>query len=229
VAEEGGEPVGFSAAIVRDGVWFLSQLWVMPERHGGGLGSALLDEALAWGRGSRAFSVVASPHPAAQTLYLRASMYPAWTQLDVTGGGAAVPDAPAGMREMRGEDGAWVDELDREVRGAAHPEDHEAFREWGATGLVLERDGSRLGYVYAWPDGKVGPAAAVRAQDVPLLIAAGRHVVGGPVTVVVPSVNWTALRELVRLGMSPLGATTFMTSVPLGDGARYLSSGGSLG
>jgi GNAT superfamily N-acetyltransferase len=227
VADDGG-PIGFAGAVVRDGVWFLSQLWVLPDRHGDGAGSALLDEALAWGRGSRAFTVVASPHPAAQTLYLRASMFPLWTQLDVTAG-AAPSDPPAGMRELGHHDAAWRDELDREVRGGGRPEDHEAFAEWGARGMVVERDGRRLGYAYAWPDGKVGPAAAHRPEDIPLLLQAGRHVVDGAFSAVVPSVNWSALRELVRLGMRPVGSNTFMASVPIGDATRYLSSGGGLG
>ncbi|MGH2686570.1 MAG: GNAT family N-acetyltransferase, partial [Actinomycetota bacterium] len=93
LAEVEGEPIGFAASIVRDGVWFLSQLWVLPGHHAGGIGSALLDEALVSGTGCRAFTVVASPHPAAMTLYMRASMYPLFTQLDMTGGDAP-PDRP---------------------------------------------------------------------------------------------------------------------------------------
>jgi GNAT superfamily N-acetyltransferase len=228
VADDGG-PIGFSAATEREGIWFLSQFWVLPDRHGGGIGSALLDEALAWGRGARAFTVVASPHPAAQVLYLRASMYPLWTQIDVVGEGPAPEEGPPGMRELEDRDAEWRDELDREVRGGARPEDHSAFQAWGARGVVIERDGRRLGYVYGWPEGKVGPAAAHRPEELPVLIEAGRHLVGGPVTVVVPSVNWSALRELIRLGMRPIGSNTFMSSVPLGDATRYLSSGGGLG
>jgi hypothetical protein len=53
--------------------------------------------------------------------------------------------------------------------------------------------------------------------------------VGGPISAAVPGTNWAALRELARSGLAPIGANTFMSSVPLGDGARYLSSGGALG
>jgi GNAT superfamily N-acetyltransferase len=82
---EDPEPVGFSAAIVREGVWFLSLLWVLPDHHGAGAGSTLLDETLAWGRSAKIFSVVASPYPVAQLIYLRASMFPLWTQVDLAG------------------------------------------------------------------------------------------------------------------------------------------------
>jgi GNAT superfamily N-acetyltransferase len=229
VAEDDGLPVGFSAAVVRQGVWFLSQLWVLPEHHAGGIGSALLDEALAWGRegGARTFSVVASPHPAAQLMYLRASMYPLWTQLELTAGEARRPEAPPGVLPITEGDLGWVADLDRDVRGIVRPEDH-AFWRGHATGLALRRDDRPAGYVYVWEDGKVGPGAAAEPRDVVSLIQAARHQAVGPVTFSVPSSNWTALHELVRLGFAPLGSNTFMASAPVADGTRYLSSGGAL-
>jgi GNAT superfamily N-acetyltransferase len=227
VAED-PDPVGFSAAIVRDGVWFLSQLWVLPDHQAGGIGSALLEEALAWGRGSSAFSVIGSPHPAAQLLYLRASMFPLWTQLELTGGRVPAPEPIRGVESLRADDGEWVDALDREVHGAARPEDHAFFRSQ-ADGSALWREGRPRGYVYAWADGKVGPGAALAPSDLAMLLRAAGGRVPGPITVAVPSSNWTALRELVRVGCVPTGWNTFLASRPLGDGARYLSSGGALG
>jgi GNAT superfamily N-acetyltransferase len=227
VAED-PEPVGFSSAILRDGVWFLSQLWVMPERHASGIGSRLLDEALAWGRGASAFTVIASPHPAAVTLYLRASMYPLWVQYELTGGDGAIPDAPEGIASLVDSDRSWIDDLDREVRGAARPEDHAMFRS-EATGVALRREGEPKGYVYVWPGGKVGPGGVRDPSDTPVLLRAARHLASGPITVAVPSTNWSALRELVGLGLAPLGSNTFLASRPVGDGSRYLSSGGALG
>lgn len=227
VAED-GELLGFSGAVIRDGVWFLSQLWVLPEHQARGVGSALLDEALAWGRGASVFSVVGSPHPAAQLLYLRASMFPLWTQLELTGGGPTAAQEPRGVRALSDRDRGWVDELDRDVRGAARPQDHGFFRRH-AGGLALWRDGRPRGYVYAWPGGKVGPGAAQDPADLPALLRAARHRIGGPVTVSVPSTNWTTLRELVGIGCAPAGSNTFLASRPLGDGTRYISSGGALG
>ena len=226
VAEDPG-PVGFSAAVIRDGVWFLSQLWVLPERHASGIGAMLLDEALGWGRGSSAFSVVSSPHPPAQLLYLRASMFPVWTLHEMTGSGAPPPEPPEGVRPLEPADQTWVDALDREVRGTARPEDHAWWRA-RARGLALGREGDAVGYVYV-DGGRVGPGAAARPTDVPLLVRAARHAAGGPVTFTIPSTNWAALSELVRAGFAPFGSTTFMASRPLGDGARYLSGGGALG
>jgi GNAT superfamily N-acetyltransferase len=228
-AAEDPDPVGFSAAVVRDGVWFLSQLWVLPDHHGRGIGGALLDEALAWGRGASAFTVVASPHPAAHVLYLRASMYPMYEQVEVSATEPRMaPEMPDSVASLQDPDQPWLDELDREVRGIARPEDH-AFWRGEATGLALQRDGAPSGYVYVWPNGKVGPGAARDPGDVPPLIRAARNRAGGSMTFAVPSTNWTALRELVREGFAPSGSNTFMASRPLVDGSRYLSSGGGLG
>lgn len=225
---EDPEPAGFTAAIVRDGVWFLSQFWVLPERHGSGIGSALLDETLEWGRGAGTFSVMASPYPVAQRIYLRASMYPLWTQLDMTGTFPAGASAE-GIEELTPSDQPWVDELDRETRGIARPEEHEFWRQ-NATGFALHRDGTVAGYVYGWADGKVGPGVARDPSDIPQLLAVAARVIpnGKQASVAIPSPNWAALRELTRLGFTPMGSNTFMASRPLGDPSRYLSSGGAL-
>jgi GNAT superfamily N-acetyltransferase len=221
------DPVGFAAAVVRDDVWFLSQLWVMPDRHATGIGSMLLDEALVWGRGSAAYSVVSSPHPAAQLLYLRASMFPLYTDIEFTGADAPVEEAPDGAGPIEAGDASWIDELDRAVRGVSRRQDHDFWQDQ-ATGIAVRRGGEALGYVYVWEGGKVGPGAVRDPRDVPVLLAAARHTAGGPVTVAVPSVNWSAIGELVRLGFAPMGSNLFMASRPLGDGSRYLSSGGAL-
>ncbi len=222
------EPAGFSAAIVREGVWFLSLLWVLPDRHGSGIGSALLEETLAWGKGAAAFSVVASPYPVAQLIYLRSSMYPLYVQIDMAGN---VPEQKPvdGVDPLESSDQHWVDELDREVRGVARPEDHGFWRS-EARGLALRRDGSPIGYVYGWPDGKIGPGVARDPGEVAVLLAAAAGVLPRKVraTVAVPSTNWSALRELIRTGFAPIGSNTFMASRPLGDPTRYISSGGAL-
>jgi GNAT superfamily N-acetyltransferase len=219
------EPVGFAAAVVRESVWFLSQMWVLPDHHRSGIGTALLDEALAFGRDASAFCTVSSPHPAARLLYLRASMFPLWSNIEMTGGGDR-PERPDGVRELTERDQGWVDELDREVRGAARPEDHAYWREEEGTALALDRPAGPSGYVYVWPDGKVSPAAVRDPADVPTLIQAARHAAAGPSTFIVPSTNWRALSELTRGGYVPIGAmNTFMASRPLADGTRYMPTG----
>lgn len=225
VAED-PEPVGFASAIVRDGVWFLSQLWVAVDRHGSGVGSALLDEALAWGHGSSIFSVVASPFPGAQTLYMRRSMFPVWQAMEFEGA-PAKPERSDAATGLTPEDRPWVDELDREVRGTARPEDHTFLREH-ARGIALRRGEEPLGYLYVWPGGKLGPGAVGDARDTAELLRAGIAAGPGRVTLVVPTTNWAALQEVTRLRLRLVSRTVFMASRAMPDGARYLSSGGAL-
>jgi GNAT superfamily N-acetyltransferase len=220
------EPVGFAAAVLREQMWFLSQMWVLPDHQSGGVGKALLDEALAFGRDAAVFCTVSSPHPAARLLYLRASMFPLWVNIEMMGREGNVPEPPEGVRELTEEDQGWVDELDREVRGAARPEDHAFWRREEGTALALDRVGGPSGYAYVWPDGKVNPGAVRNPGDLPLLIHAARYAAGGPSSFIVPSTNWRALAELIRAGFAPVGTmNTFMASRSLPDGSRYLPTG----
>ena len=135
---------------------------------------------------------------------------------------------PRGFDDLDDDDQEWVDALDRDVRGIARPQDH-AFWRREASGLAYRRDGAPAGYVYVWPDGKVGPGAVRDPVDMPAILGAARSRTEASVTVAVPSTNWSALRDLVREGFSPSGTSTFMASRPMPDGSRYLSSGGGLG
>lgn len=65
--------VGYARSIVRDGVWMLTEFFVLPGMHQQGIGGALLDRCLEDGRRARAdtFLVLASHNPAADSLYLR--------------------------------------------------------------------------------------------------------------------------------------------------------------
>src|SRR3990172_5457950 len=74
VAELNGVAVGYSMALVRGDIWYLSQLFVQPDQHGHGIGRELLRRAQAYGRerGARVFSVVATTSPVAHGLYVRA-------------------------------------------------------------------------------------------------------------------------------------------------------------
>ena len=227
VSEREGRAIGFSGAVMRDSLWFLSQLWVLPEHHGSGIGRALLEEALAWGTGAEVLAVVASPHPAAQRLYFSAGMYPLWVQHELAGPAAGRVPAPGGVRAIADDDAAWIEELDRDVWGSGRSQDH-AFWRTTARGLVLDRGGP-AGYAYVWDEGKIGPAAARDATDLLPLIAAARGAIDGPTTIGVPSSNWTVFRELVGAGFAPVGTNTFMSTRALGDATRYIVSGGALG
>jgi GNAT superfamily N-acetyltransferase len=222
---EDPDPVGHAIAFRREGTWFLSQLWVRPERHGQGIGSLLLDEALQWGHGSAVFSVVASPDPAAHILYMRRSMYPLWLTVEFRARGGGEPPIP--LEPLEEADQAWIDALDREVYGAAHPEDHAYWRGTGM-GYALRREGQPVGYVYVASRGRVGPVAAAAASDLPLLLRAGIALAPEEASFVVPSANWPALAEALRMRAQIVIPTTFLASRRIGDPGRYLPYGGAI-
>jgi GNAT superfamily N-acetyltransferase len=75
VAEEGRQVVGFSAAWVRDDVWFLSALFVLPDQQGRGIGGRLL--SLAWGEGyRRRITITEALQPVSTATYARRGLIP---------------------------------------------------------------------------------------------------------------------------------------------------------
>ena len=230
---EDEEPLGFSCSIVREDLWFLSQLWVMPGRQGAGIGAALLDRALADGEGASAFAVASSVDPTARTLYLRRLMFPMWELVELEGRGGGDPLVET--RPLTEDDQPWINEVDRGTFGAAHPQDHAWFRSLGG-GWSLRRDGHPVGYIYVAPrlmggDAiHMGPGAVTSAADVGTLVGTGLALAGdAPVEIHVPSANWAAVNELVRRGFRWGDASLFLASRPFGDPSRYISAGGALG
>lgn len=85
VAEEAGRVVGFSAAWVRDDVWFLSALFVLPERQGRGIGKRLLEHA--WGDGyRRRVTITDAIQPVSTATYARRGLMPTTPILRFEGG-----------------------------------------------------------------------------------------------------------------------------------------------
>jgi GNAT superfamily N-acetyltransferase len=141
VAERDGELGGVALALVREGVWGLSLLVVRPELQSQGVGRELLARTWAYGQeaGARGFIILASRDQRALRSYvgLGLDLHPA---LNASGRPRGVT-APGGVRPWRPDDAAWIDEVDRAVRGGAHGSDFDAIREAGGTLTVLPERG----------------------------------------------------------------------------------------
>jgi len=70
--DEDGNVVGVGLAIVRDGVWGLSLLGVLPDRHARGAGRAMLRACLQTAVDARGALILSSTDPKAMRLYARA-------------------------------------------------------------------------------------------------------------------------------------------------------------
>jgi len=180
--------VAFAAAVAREGLWYLSMLFVLPEFQGSGLGRELLARVMppdppdgAAFRGT----ATDSAQPISNALYASYGIVPRMPLLSLTGlpqrpeafgtlpsGVVAIgfdeiaagpPDAGVDV----GGDGLGhrmlveaVDGLDRDLLGVAHPVDHRFLRSESRHGwLYRGPDGTPVAYGYAGESGRVGPVA----------------------------------------------------------------------
>ncbi len=174
----GGERiVAFAAALMRERLWFLSMLFVLPEVQGAGVGRALL-ERVAPNGDAASFRATAtdSAQPISNALYASLGIVPRVPLLNLIGvptdgdpfGALPSGVTPVAFDDMAGASGGdghralaeIVNTLDRELLGVAHPMDHRYLRGEGRRGwLYRGPDDAVLGYGYASEAGRVGPVA----------------------------------------------------------------------
>ena len=173
----------FAAAVMRERMWFLSMLFVLPEAQGAGIGRELLrrvgpppDADVVRG------TATDSLQPISNALYASVGIVPRVPLFNLVGrqrGPEAFGDLPSGVRPVAFEDLAGgtsggdghrrladtVDALDREMLGVAHPIDHRWIRQEGRRGYLFNGpDGESIGYGYASESGRVGPIAVRDAE-----------------------------------------------------------------
>ena len=178
VAEEAGRVVGFTAAWVRDDVWFLSALFVLPERQGRGVGKRLLD--LAWGDAyKRRITITDAIQPVSTATYARRGLIPTTPILRFEGRPhsqepehlePAPPDADA------------LRFLDQRAYGFDRTVDHALWTEAAESATLWLVDREPAAYSYVGATGRIGPLAgrdeksAANALRAELARCAGRKV-----------------------------------------------------
>lgn len=242
VAEIGGLVVGYSQAFVRGDIWFLAQLFVQPEVHSSGVGRELLRLAQEYGRkrNVRVYSVVASSSPVAQSLYMRGGMFGIGTGYSLTGPVApllSLPE-PSSNRKRIVDCTGWLDrmdDLDREMFGAARRQDHEYYMnrmEVKVSSFGLSREGALEGYGYVDARDWIGPLVATEPEgQLPLLRMAAEQVAARgteEATMWVLSLNHVLMRALLDAGWKSEPGTMLMASGPFAKFDRYHPSGGLL-
>jgi GNAT superfamily N-acetyltransferase len=168
VAEVDGRVVGYSAAWVRGGTWFLAGLFIDPGHQGRGIGRRLLELALAGAPAGR-MTISDAIQPVSNTLYAGYGLLPTTPILSFTG--TATAEAPSHLVPSEPTADALA-LLDRAVYGFDRAVDH-AFWAAEATPTLWLRDGEPVAYSYRWPRGRIGPvggrdeasaAAALQAE-----------------------------------------------------------------
>jgi predicted N-acetyltransferase YhbS len=142
VAEQDGRVVGVALALMRERLWGLSLLAVVPELQGMGIGGRLLAAALSYAQADDGGIILSSTDPRAMRRYHRAG-FAARPALDAAGQ-ANRGRVPAGLRSRPGEPDADMDTIhaaSRHVRGASHARDIPAMLAADAQLLVLDGRG----------------------------------------------------------------------------------------
>jgi GNAT superfamily N-acetyltransferase len=187
--EPGGERiVAFAAATVRSKVWYLSMLFVLPEEQGLGLGRTLLERVLpAADTGFALATTTDSAQPISNALYARFGIVPRMPLIHLVGalqrpetlpplpgsvsatafealadgaGGAGGSAGATGVGVGHGNLAGLINELDLELAGFEHPQDHRFLRTVDRRGfLYRSTNGTVLGYGYTSDMGRIGPVA----------------------------------------------------------------------
>ncbi|HET7701764.1 MAG TPA: GNAT family N-acetyltransferase [Candidatus Limnocylindrales bacterium] len=243
-ADDPGMIDAFVVAIRRDGLWFLSMLFVRPAAQARGLGRRLLEavapDPATWS-GSRA-TATDTAQPISNGLYASLGMVPRVPLLRLVGlptEYGAFPPLPDGVQavafdEVTDDGGglgpaalaAELAELDREAAGFTRAADHAFHALEGRVGfLYRDRDGRAIGYGYSSEAGRVGPIAV---RDAALLGAVTGHLVRavrprGAFGLWVPGTAGEAIVPLLRAGLRFEGFPVLLCwDRPFADFARYV-------
>jgi GNAT superfamily N-acetyltransferase len=237
----------FIVAIVRDRVWFLSMLFVLPRAQGRGLGRTLISAVLTADDSQRVApmrhaTTTDAAQPIANGLYGSLGMVPRTPLLRLVGlpeRSPAFPPLPDGIAVTAFEEidhsgdglgssalAAEIAALDRDALGYEHAVDHAYIADEHRRGFLYhDRSGAAVGYGYAAESGRVGPVALT---DSALLGPVVGHLVTtvrprGAFGLWVPGAAGEAVVPLLRAGFRIDGLPFLLCwDRPFADFARYI-------
>jgi GNAT superfamily N-acetyltransferase len=148
--------LGFAVSVRRERLWVLVTYAVRPGVQGRGIGGQLFERAQEHGAGCDRGILASSDDQRALRRY-HAAGFALHPQMMFAGevDKSAIP-AVGGMRDGTPDDLEWMDDLDRDLRGAPHGPDH-AILAGMASSLVVTAE--RTGYAYTSPGGTTAVAA----------------------------------------------------------------------
>jgi hypothetical protein len=234
VAESGGRMIGAAYATLRDDVWYLDALHVIPEFQARKVGSELIRRCLAGAGPTTARTVLTDAgNPISTGLYLRFGM--------LTQDSTVTLDGPIGERAGDGSaltarridperDLSALAAYDLATVGFARPTDHEFWLGVpGLAGRIVERGGSARGYLYVSSGGAIGPVAVADPRDLPaaLDVAADIAADAGASTLHIRNFGTArgAVEWSVRRGLKLSGIGLMLSSRPVGRFEGYVTSG----
>jgi GNAT superfamily N-acetyltransferase len=235
VARDAGTPVAIGFAHALEDEWFLSELFVEPSfRRQGLAGRVLTEVARDAGDVTRA-GMLDATNTDAMAFFLKRGVGLRVPVLRVTGEirkeEELLPMAAGDYRfatlpiDPRGHVTVLAT-LDREVRGTGRPHDHTAFAQT-ATGTLLLLNDECVGYVYVWPDGRIGPMVAASAaylrQFFGFALVTLRRTYGASwCMALVPGSNVRVMRAATRIGLQLDEVRIFATDQSQIHLSRYI-------
>lgn len=227
IAERGGQIIGFSRSILRDGVFQLTELFVLPGQQSSGVGRELLARTFST-EGAATRSIIASADVRAQALYLKAGVYPRFP-IYYFGRkpGTVTLATDLSLEPITASPGnlAVIGELDKVIVGHRRDADH-AWLSADRQGYLYYRGDQPVGYGYLGV--RNGPFALLDPNDFPAVLAHAESEAaanGRDFGVEVPMVNRTAVDYLLGRGfrMDSFMAI-LMSDTPFGRFENYIAT-----
>jgi len=236
VAEDSGRIVGAAFSWIRENLWFLSHLFILPEHQGKGIGRNLLARTLDYSRTNAVSTrcvITMAFNTSSVNLYLQNGMFPMQSiYLFASPGKQGVHLShdesvsceyadPASLKSQ------VFNGIDRETLGFHRPAHHRYFIEDRQIPCLLFRDtsGDPAAYAYLWPDGRIGPIAALR--EIPfekVLRIAVDHAseTASLLTMMIPGSNIKGIEAAIDLGFKVRLPYVLLSSRPFGFWGSYL-------
>jgi GNAT superfamily N-acetyltransferase len=226
VADCDGRVVGAALGLIREGIWGLSLLALLPDFQGRGAGNRLYAPALAYGAGEPGAIILSSSHPAAIRRYARSPGFALVPTVGLTGL-VDTSRAPRTLRCRAGDltaDAATIEAASRHVRGASHLRDLPVHLDRpGMTLLVVDGEG----FVCAHEGSPTLLAARSEAAAADLLW--GAITSGAPGATVsyefVTAQNQWAIKTGLAAGLAVTGCSPLFVRGEVGPMAPYLPNG----
>jgi len=235
VAEDAGEMVGFAWSWFCGDLWFLAQLFVSPDRQGGGIGNELIKRTWGPAREKGAINkalITFTFNTVSQGLYLRYGMYPRFPIYNFSVASEHLIGRLQGAQlrcvavENTASDLFSLAQIDIQALGVSREKHHSFLIQDKATkGVMLYDRDVRVGYAYI-ADGHIGPLAVVQPDAMEAAFRTALSLAaesGAPhVSAFLPGACDVALRIALEHRMRITLPMVLMSTRDFGDWRQYL-------
>jgi GNAT superfamily N-acetyltransferase len=236
IAEDSGKIIGATFSWIRENLWFLSHLFILPEYQGKGVGRSLLEKTFGYSMRKGIYTrcvITMSFNTSSVSLYMRNGMLP--LQNIFLFGLSGIPEALTSDGDAisweYADSTSWgsddFNSIDKEVLGFHRTVHHRYFIESQHTPCLLfkNRTGTLVAYAYLWPDGRIGPVAALKEapfEKVLHIAVDNARRAGTYLTMMIPGANRKAIEAALNMGFTIKLPYILLSSDPFGLWGSYL-------